>query len=80
MKPAGHDDFNTWNTQCRVIAVPLFRQQVNRNVDANQSVDVSFNVVMPAGVTSMDYYWIVTKERTAVYQYTNGAVSVNLSQ
>ena len=80
MHATGVIDFHTWENYCRVIAIPLFRQQVNRNVEANQSLDVTFNVQMPAGVTSLDYYWVVSKERVATYQYTNGAVSVNLSQ
>ena len=73
-------DFNTWQNYCRVVALPLFRQQINRNVDANQSLDITFNVQFAPSVTSLDYYWVVSRERNATYQYVNGAVSVNLSQ
>ena len=80
MKATGLLDFANWNSVVRVVSLPLFRQQINRNVESNQSLDISFNVVMPAGVTSMDYYWVVSKERTATYSYSSGAVSVNVSQ
>ena len=80
MKATGLIDFQSWNQQTRVIAVPLFRQQVNRNVEANQSLDVTFNVIMPAGATALDYYFVVSKERIATYSYQSGAVAVNVSQ
>ena len=79
MRANGILDFDTWNQYNRLVAIPLFRQQINRAVDVNQSVDVSFNVLYPAGVAALDFYFVISKERVATYTYQSGAVSVNVS-